>query len=55
MAITHFTPQLISRADGRSAVLAAAYRHCAKMTFEAEGRTVDYMAKRNMVHEACAT
>jgi Ti-type conjugative transfer relaxase TraA len=51
LAITHFTPQLISRADGRSAVLAAAYRHCAKMTFEAEGRTVDYTAKRNMVHE----
>ncbi len=51
MAITHFTPQLISRADGRSAVLAAAYRHCAKMTFEAEGRTVDYTAKRGMVHE----
>lgn len=51
MAITHFTPQLISRADGRSAVLSAAYRHCAKMTFEAEGRTVDYTAKRGMVHE----
>ena len=39
MAITHFTPQLIGRGDGRSAVLAAAYRHCAKMEFEAEGRT----------------
>jgi Ti-type conjugative transfer relaxase TraA len=51
VAITHFTPQLISRADGRSAVLSAAYRHCAKMAFEAENRTVDYTAKRNMVHE----
>jgi len=51
LAITHFTPQIISRADGRSAVLSAAYRHCAKMTFEAEGRTVDYTAKRGMVHE----
>ena len=51
MAITHFTPQLISRADGRSVVLAAAYRHCAKMTFEAEDRAVDYTGKRSMVHE----
>lgn len=51
VAITHFTPQLISRADGRSVVLSAAYRHCAKMTFEAEGRTVDYTAKRGMVNE----
>ncbi|MGX9394047.1 Ti-type conjugative transfer relaxase TraA (plasmid) [Nitrobacteraceae bacterium UC4446_H13] len=51
MAITHFTPQLISRADGRSAVLAAAYRHCAKMTYEVEARVVDYTGKRNMVHD----
>ncbi|MHC2273698.1 hypothetical protein ACVME8_000309 [Bradyrhizobium diazoefficiens] len=51
MAITHFTPQLIGRGDGRSAVLAAAYRHCAKMEFEAEGRTVDYSNKRGMAHE----
>ncbi|UEM18270.1 Ti-type conjugative transfer relaxase TraA (plasmid) [Bradyrhizobium barranii subsp. barranii] len=51
MAITHFTPQLIGRGDGRSAVLAAAYRHCAKMEFEAEGRTVDYSNKRGMIHE----
>ncbi|RZN15652.1 Ti-type conjugative transfer relaxase TraA [Bradyrhizobium sp. Leo121] len=51
MAITHFTPQLIGRGDGRSAVLAAAYRHCAKMEFGAEGRTVDYSNKRGMIHE----
>ncbi|MGY3614051.1 Ti-type conjugative transfer relaxase TraA [Bradyrhizobium sp. USDA 10063] len=51
MAITHFTPQLIGRGDGRSAVLAAAYRHCAKLEFEAEGRTVDYSNKRGMIHE----
>ncbi|MDA9537429.1 Dtr system oriT relaxase [Bradyrhizobium sp. CCBAU 21362] len=51
MAITHFTPQLIGRGDGRSAVLAAAYRHCARMEFEAEGRTVDYSNKRGMIHE----
>lgn len=51
MAITHFTPQLIGRGDGRSAVLAAAYRHCARMEFDAEGRTVDYSNKRGMIHE----
>ena len=51
MAITHFTPQLIGRGDGRSAVLAAAYRHCARMAFEAEGRIVDYSNKRGMIHE----
>ena len=51
MAITHFTPQLISRGDGRSAVLSAAYRHCARMEIEAEARTVDYSNKRNLAHE----
>ncbi|WP_108461686.1 Ti-type conjugative transfer relaxase TraA [Devosia naphthalenivorans] len=51
MAITHFTPQLIGRGNGRSAVLSAAYRHCAKMDYEAEARTVDYSAKRNLAHE----
>lgn len=51
MAITHFTPQLIGRSSGRSAVLAAAYRHCAKMTHESEGRTVDFTHKGNLGHE----
>ena len=51
MAITHFTPQLISRGNGRSAVLSAAYRHCAKMSHEAEARTVDYSNKQNLAHE----
>lgn len=51
MAITHFTPQIIGRADGRSAVLSAAYRHCAKMEHAAEARTVDYSGKRNLAHE----
>lgn len=51
LAITHFTPQLISRGDGRSAVLAAAYRHCARMEHEAEARTVDYSRKGNLAHE----
>lgn len=51
LAITHFTPQLISRSQGRSAVLSAAYRHCARMEHEAEGRVVDYSAKRGLAHE----
>lgn len=51
MAITHFTPQLIGRSSGRSAVLAAAYRHCARMTHEGEGRTVDFTKKGNLGHE----
>jgi Ti-type conjugative transfer relaxase TraA len=51
VAITHFTPQLIGRGNGRSAVLSAAYRHCAKMSYEMEARTVDYSNKRNLAHE----
>ncbi|MEI5682230.1 Ti-type conjugative transfer relaxase TraA [Mesorhizobium sp. CCNWLW179-1] len=51
MAITHFTPQLIGRGSGRSAVLSAAYRHCAKMVHEIEARTVDYSNKGNLAHE----
>lgn len=51
MAITHFTPQLIGRSSGRSVVLAAAYRHCARMTHESEGRTVDFTNKANLGHE----
>lgn len=51
MAITHFTPQLIGRGNGRSVVLSAAYRHCARMTYEIEARTVDYTNKRNLAHE----
>ncbi len=51
VAITHFTPRLISRGSGRSAVLSAAYRHCAKMSHEAEARTVDYSNRKNLAHE----
>lgn len=51
MAITHFTVQIISRGAGRSAVLSAAYRHCARMEHAAEGRTVDYGNKRGLAHE----
>jgi Ti-type conjugative transfer relaxase TraA len=51
LAITHFAPRLIGRGNGRSAVLSAAYRHCAKMEHAAEARTIDYSSKRNLAHE----
>ena len=51
MAITHFTAQIISRGEGRSAVLSAAYRHCARMEHEGEARVVDYSNKRGLIHE----
>jgi hypothetical protein len=54
LAITHLTPQLIGRSNGRSAVLSAAYRHCAKMTYEIEARTVDYSNKKGLVREELA-
>ena len=51
MAITHFTPRLISRGEGRSVVAAAAYRHCARMENEREGRVADFSRKPGMVHD----
>ena len=51
MAITHFTVQIIGRANGGSAVLSAAYRHCARMSYASEARTIDYSNKRNLAHE----
>ncbi|AZO07722.1 Ti-type conjugative transfer relaxase TraA [Mesorhizobium sp. M3A.F.Ca.ET.080.04.2.1] len=51
MAIAHFSASIVSRGDGRSAVLSAAYRHCARMEFEREARTVDYTRKEGLLHE----
>ncbi|QND44441.1 Ti-type conjugative transfer relaxase TraA (plasmid) [Rhizobium lusitanum] len=51
MAITHFSVSIVSRGDGRSAVLSAAYRHCAKMDYEREARTIDYSRKEGLLHE----
>jgi len=51
VAIAHFSVSIISRGDGRSAVLSAAYRHCAKMDFEREARTIDYSRKAGLLHE----
>lgn len=51
MAIAHFSVSIVSRGDGRSAVLSAAYRHCAKMDYEREARAVDYSRKQGLLHE----
>ncbi|WP_287202998.1 MobA/MobL family protein, partial [Mesorhizobium sp.] len=51
MAIAHFSVSIVSRGDGRSAVLSAAYRHCARMDYEREARTIDYSRKQGLVHE----
>ncbi|WP_149743990.1 Ti-type conjugative transfer relaxase TraA [Rhizobium sp. NFACC06-2] len=51
MAIAHFSASIVSRGSGRSVVLSAAYRHCAKMEYEREGRTIDYTRKQGLLHE----
>lgn len=51
LAIAHFSASIISRGDGRSAVLSAAYRHCARMDYEREARTADYTQKLGLLHE----
>ncbi|WEX79497.1 Ti-type conjugative transfer relaxase TraA (plasmid) [Sinorhizobium numidicum] len=51
MAVPHFSVSVVARGSGRSAVLSAAYRHCAKMEFEREARTIDYRAKQGLLHE----
>ncbi|MBD0416768.1 Ti-type conjugative transfer relaxase TraA [Oryzicola mucosus] len=51
MAIAHFSASIVSRGSGRSIVLSAAYRHCAKMEYEREARTIDYTRKQGLLHE----
>ncbi|EJC64718.1 Ti-type conjugative transfer relaxase TraA [Rhizobium leguminosarum bv. viciae WSM1455] len=51
MAVPHFSVSIVGRCSGRSAVLSAAYRHCAKMDYEREARTIDYTRKRGLLHE----
>jgi Ti-type conjugative transfer relaxase TraA len=54
VAVPHFSVSIVARGSGRSAVMSAAYRHCAKMDYEREGRTVDYRAKQGLAHEEFA-
>ncbi|MGR8965593.1 Ti-type conjugative transfer relaxase TraA [Rhizobium leguminosarum] len=51
MAVPHFSVSIVARGSGRSAVLSAAYRHCAKMDYEREARKIDYTRKRGLLHE----
>ncbi|MFH6787386.1 Ti-type conjugative transfer relaxase TraA [Methylobacterium sp. MA0201] len=50
MAIYHFSAQVISRASGRSAVAAAAYRSASELHDERAGRAHDFSAKSDVVH-----
>ncbi|QCJ00679.1 Ti-type conjugative transfer relaxase TraA [Agrobacterium larrymoorei] len=54
MAVPHFSVSIVARGSGRSAVLSAAYRHCAKMDYEREARTIDYTRKQGLLHEEIA-
>ena len=51
MAVPHFSVSIVARGRGASAVLSAAYRHCAKMDYEREARTIDYTRKQGLLHE----
>lgn len=51
MAVPHFSVSIVARGRGASAVLSAAYRHCARMEFEREARTIDYTRKQGLLHE----
>jgi Ti-type conjugative transfer relaxase TraA len=50
VAIYHFSTKLISRASGRSAVAAAAYRSAERLHDERLGRAHDFTAKTGVVH-----
>ena len=50
MAIYHFSGKVISRATGRSAVAAAAYRSASELQDERLGRSHDYSNKTGVVH-----
>ncbi|MDN5929013.1 MAG: Ti-type conjugative transfer relaxase TraA [Hyphomicrobiales bacterium] len=54
MPVPHFSVGIVSRGEGRSAVLSAAYRHCAKMEYDREARTIDYSRKEGLLYEEFA-
>lgn len=51
MAVPHFSVSIVARGSGRSAVMSAAYRHCARMDYEREARVIDYTRKQGLLHE----
>lgn len=50
VASYHFSAQIISRAKGRSALAAAAYRSAAQLRDEKTGQVYDYRRRRGVVH-----
>jgi len=54
LAIYHLSAQIIGKGGGRSAVAAAAYRHCAKMEREETAEEVDYSRKGGNAHSEFA-
>ena len=50
MAIYHFSMQMISRADGKSALASASYRSGDKLYDERLGQTFDYSRKQGIVY-----
>lgn len=50
MAIYHLSPQVISSANGKSAVSSAAYRRAATMVREADGKVISYEGKQHVAH-----
>lgn len=54
MAVPHFSVSIVARGKGASAVMSAAYRHCARMAYEREGRVADYTRKQGLAHEEFA-
>ncbi len=54
MAVPHFSVSIVARGSGRSAVLSAAYRYCARMEYQREARMIDYTRKQGLLHEEFA-
>ncbi|MDF1670221.1 MAG: Ti-type conjugative transfer relaxase TraA [Roseovarius sp.] len=54
MAIYHLSAQIVGKGGGRSAVAAAAYRHCAKMEREETAEEIDYSRKGGNAHSEFA-
>ena len=50
MAIYHFTVKTFSRAKGRNAISAAAYRHGQNFTDEQTGQNFNYSNKKDVEH-----
>ena len=55
MAIYHFSAKVISRANGSSAVAAAAYRSASRLEDERLGRGHDFSNKSGVVHSEIMT